>query len=80
MEWDGVRLGWGGKGRECCFLHTSVMTQVEDVSVVPIAPLNTWLLFGGVAVPTFSRCSIHTAEDLEEEKTPCQESHGSTLK
>lgn len=37
-EWDG--MGREGKGRQGCFLHGSVLTQVENVSIVPITQLN----------------------------------------
>lgn len=53
MGWD-MRKGWGRMGRGGCFLHVSVMTQVESVSVVPVAQLNTWLRSDGLAISTFS--------------------------
>lgn len=41
MPWAGwERKGREGKEQEGCFLYVSVMTQVENVSVVPIAQLN----------------------------------------
>lgn len=42
MGWDGCGygLGWDGMEWEGFFLHVSVMTQVANVNVVPIAQLN----------------------------------------